>query len=69
MAVHRGGRETDTDGLLTTLSICNTQYHISLVEPLIPLTEIDELVFYAIDAILIEDLVDSSSKSLGVCVR
>jgi len=39
------------------------------VEPLIPLTEIDELVFDASDAILIKDLVDSSSKSLRVGIR
>ena len=39
------------------------------MEPLVPLAEVDELVFDAVDSVLVKDLVDSSSKSFRVSVR
>ena len=42
---------------------------LSLMEPLIPLVEIDEAVFDSVDPVLIEHLVNGSSKAFRVGVR
>jgi hypothetical protein len=42
---------------------------MSLVEPPIPLSEISELVFDSVGAVLIEYFVNSSSEPFGVSIR
>jgi hypothetical protein len=41
---------------------------VSLVEPRVPFTEIDELIFDSVEPVLIENLVNGTSKSFRVGV-
>jgi hypothetical protein len=38
------------------------------VEPFVPLTEIDDLIFDSLRTVLVEHLIDGSGKPFGVCV-
>jgi hypothetical protein len=42
---------------------------MSLVEPPVPLSETNELVFDSVGVVLIEDFVNGSSESFGVSIR
>jgi len=41
---------------------------MSLLEPLVPLTEIDELVLHSVEPVLIDNLVNCASESFRISV-
>ena len=65
-----GGRPTGSWNIGRPIRRCvNWVGPISLVEPPIPLSETNELVFDSVGAVLIEDFVNGSSESFGVSIR